>query len=51
MVIHCTGDICSDALNGVLSINVMDVCFMLPFRLKRLVYSNRTVSALGLVKN
>ena len=40
----------SNALNGVSSVNVMDVCFMLLLRLKRSIYSNRTVSTLGLVE-
>ena len=39
---------CSNALNSVSSVNVMDVCFMLPLGSKRSIYANRIVSAFGL---
>ena len=44
------GCYCSNAMNGVSSVNVMGVYYVTTHRLKRLVYPNRTVSALSLVK-
>ena len=36
---------CSDALNGVSSVNVMDVSLYVATQIERSVYSNRTINA------